>query len=64
VKGVFRGVEMIGAGAGCCWLKAGGRCALSRERQRYIAPWERQFKLSWLEASPPNRLDDKEDSDQ
>ena len=29
-----------------------------------MAAWEREFKLPWREASPPNHHDDKVDSDQ
>ena len=28
------------------------------------ASWEREFKIPWCEAGPPNHLDDKQDSDQ
>ena len=31
---------------------------------RYKATWEREFKLPWREAGPPNHLDDEVDSDQ
>ena len=31
---------------------------------RYKATWEREFKLPWREAGPPNHHDDEADSDQ
>ena len=31
---------------------------------RYMATWKREFKLSWREAGPPNRFDDKAGPDQ
>ena len=34
------------------------------EEGRCRATWERELKLPWREAGPPNYLDDKVDSDQ
>ena len=37
-----------------------GRC----KEGRWEATWNREFKLPWREAGPPNHLDDTADSDQ
>jgi len=31
---------------------------------KFVATWNREFKLPWREAGPPNHHDDKVDSDQ
>ena len=44
-----------------CRQGSRGRCCWGRRRRS--RPWEREFKLPWREAGPPNHHDDKVDSD-
>ena len=45
-------------------LSADLRNDYDAQEGRYKVIWEREFKLPWREAGPPNYLDDKVDSDQ
>jgi len=44
-------------------LHGGLESGLERLRLHFVFLWEREFKLPWREAGPPNHLDDKVDSD-
>ena len=44
--------------------ESGANRSVFNQERRFQATWKREFKLPWREASPPNYLDDKVDSDQ